>query len=126
MGLKGEHVEERNLNFIMAIFLLVLLVPILTKFFFAYSEKKASYEAKLHQKRRLEAELKRLQDKNNSLKERKAFLNTPEGIEEVARRKLGMVKENEISFIVKEEQLSQEIKSSVSKKEKELSKRKSK
>lgn len=49
---------------------------------------------------RLEAELDGLKDRNERLREQVERLKTPEGVEEVARESLGMVKEGENLVVV--------------------------
>ncbi len=49
---------------------------------------------------RLETELKGLQDRNTELRSQVDRLKTPEGVEEVARENLGMVKEGENLVVV--------------------------
>lgn len=49
---------------------------------------------------RLEAELEGLKDRNAELREQVDRLKTPEGVEEVARESLGMVKEGENLVVV--------------------------
>lgn len=49
---------------------------------------------------RLEAELEGLQERNSELREQVDRLKTPEGVEEVARESLGMVKEGENLVVI--------------------------
>ncbi len=49
---------------------------------------------------RLEAELEGLQARNEELRTQVASLKTPEGVEQVARQTLGMVKEGENAYVV--------------------------
>jgi cell division protein FtsB len=52
------------------------------------------------QKTLLEAELAGLQERNADLRARVDRLKTPEGVEEIARESLGMVKEGEHLYVV--------------------------
>lgn len=49
---------------------------------------------------RLEAELEGLQTRNDDLRDQVDRLKTPEGVEDVARQTLGMVKEGENAYVV--------------------------
>jgi cell division protein FtsL len=52
------------------------------------------------EKARLEAELEVLQERNEELRTQVDRLKTPEGVEEVARESLGMVKDGEHAYVV--------------------------
>ena len=52
------------------------------------------------QKARLEAELQSLKERNNNLRREVDNLKTPEGVEQVARESLGLVKEGENVYVV--------------------------
>lgn len=52
------------------------------------------------QKTSLQAELDALKERNSGLREQVARLKTPEGVEEVARESLGMVKQGENLYVV--------------------------
>lgn len=51
---------------------------------------------------RLEAELEGLKQRNERLRAQVERLKTPEGVEEIARQDLGMVKEGENVYVVME------------------------
>jgi len=51
-------------------------------------------------KQRLEAELSSLKERNSKLRAEVDRLKTPEGVEEVARENLGLVKEGENLYVV--------------------------
>jgi len=52
------------------------------------------------EKQRLEAELSSLKERNSKLRAEVDRLKTPEGVEEVARENLGLVKEGENLYVV--------------------------
>lgn len=52
------------------------------------------------QKARLEAELASLRERNSNLRQEVDHLKTPEGVEQVARESLGLVKEGENVYVV--------------------------
>lgn len=52
------------------------------------------------QKARLEAELQSLKERNSNLRQEVDNLKTPEGVEQVARESLGLVKEGENVYVV--------------------------
>ncbi|MHB9003024.1 MAG: FtsB family cell division protein [Coriobacteriia bacterium] len=52
------------------------------------------------QKARLEAELQSLKERNSNLRREVDHLKTPEGVEQVARESLGLVKEGENVYVV--------------------------
>lgn len=64
-----------------------------------YPPLKIQYQESREQAR-LEAELAALQESNESLSAQVERLKTPEGVEEVARKSLGMVKEGENLYVV--------------------------
>lgn len=64
-----------------------------------YSPLKVHYQESREQAR-LEAELAGLQEQNETLNAQVERLKTPEGVEELARESLGMVKEGENLYVV--------------------------
>ncbi|MBU4556054.1 MAG: septum formation initiator family protein [Actinobacteria bacterium] len=56
------------------------------------------------EKQRLEVELASLKERNSKLRAEVDRLKTPEGVEEVARENLGLVKEGENLYVVLDEQ----------------------
>lgn len=54
------------------------------------------------QRARLEAELTDLRERNDRLRAQVDRLKTPEGVEDVARESLGLVKEGEHAYVVTE------------------------
>ncbi|MBE0417428.1 MAG: septum formation initiator family protein [Coriobacteriia bacterium] len=64
-----------------------------------YPPLKIQYQESREQAR-LEAELASLKERNESLSVQVERLRTPEGVEEVARESLGMVKEGENLYVV--------------------------
>lgn len=65
-----------------------------------YSQKKMEYREKIAQKSQLEQDIGALERENGGLRNRIAFLNTSEGVELIAREKLGLIKPKEIAFVV--------------------------
>jgi hypothetical protein len=64
-----------------------------------YTPLKIQYQESREQAR-LEAELESLRERNDSLSTQVERLRTPEGVEEVARETLGMVKDGEHAYVV--------------------------
>jgi cell division protein FtsL len=64
-----------------------------------YSPLKIQYQ-ETREQARLEAELASLQERNEGLSAQVERLKTPEGVEEVARESLGMVKPGENLYVV--------------------------
>jgi uncharacterized protein YlxW (UPF0749 family) len=64
-----------------------------------YPPLKIQYQESREQAR-LEAELENLRQRNENLNAQVERLRTPEGVEEVARESLGMVKEGENLYVV--------------------------
>jgi cell division protein FtsL len=64
-----------------------------------YTPLKIQYQ-ETREQARLEAELASLQERNESLSAQVERLKTPEGVEEVARESLGMVKPGENLYVV--------------------------
>jgi len=64
-----------------------------------YMPLKIQYQESREQAR-LEAELESLRERNDTLSAQVERLRTPEGVEEVARETLGMVKEGEHAYVV--------------------------
>ncbi|MDF1541857.1 MAG: septum formation initiator family protein [Anaerosomatales bacterium] len=78
--------------------LLALGVVLLAGWAF-YSPLKVHYQESREQAR-LEAELASLQERNETLNAQVERLKTPEGVEELARESLGMVKEGENLYVI--------------------------
>lgn len=66
----------------------------------AYKQKKLEYKEKLTQVSQLEQEITKLEKENKELKREINYLNTNEGVEAIAREKLGLIKPKEIAFVV--------------------------
>lgn len=64
-----------------------------------YPAAKIQYQ-EAREKARLETELETLQERNDELKTQVDRLKTPEGVEQVARESLGMVKDGEHVYVV--------------------------
>lgn len=76
--------------------IIVVLVAVAWSF---YPVARLQY-AEEREQARLEAELDGLKDRNAELREQVDRLKTPEGVEEIARENLGMVKEGENLVVV--------------------------
>jgi cell division protein FtsB len=63
-------------------------------------ERQANFEAKLVELEELKSERRQLLSHNQRMRERVAYLQTDEGIEEVAREKLGLVRPGELAYAV--------------------------
>lgn len=104
----GSH--ERNLGFLMLILFLCAIVPISLKIYKIWQEKKIECNQKLAEEERIKVEVKRLKKTNAKLRQRIKLLKTNQGVEQVAREKLGLIKPNEIPFIVDEgDQLEEDV-----------------
>ena len=78
---------------------LVLLATLALMAWAFYTPLRLSYQESREQAR-LEAELAALKERNEQLAAQVDRLQTPEGVEEVARENLGMVKEGEHAYVV--------------------------
>jgi cell division protein FtsL len=76
----------------------IIVVMVLTAWSL-YPAARVQYR-ETREKARLEAELEGLQARNDDLREQVDRLKTPEGVEDVARSTLGMVKEGENAYVV--------------------------
>lgn len=85
---------------LISLLLLVALGFVGYNFYFLCARKQAAYEAKLAENDRLESEIAVLKQQNKILSERVSYLGTDAGVEEVAREKLGLVRKDEVAFVV--------------------------
>ncbi len=69
-------------------------------FYQNYTQKQLEYEKKEAQLQKIEAEITAVENENKQLRREIAHLNTKEGVEEIAREKLGLIKPQEIAFVV--------------------------
>ncbi len=98
-----ESIESpafRHGRSLISLLLLVALAAVGYNFYFLCARKQAAHEAKLTEIDRLESELAVLEQQNKILTERVAYLRTDAGVEEVAREKLGLVRKDEVAFVV--------------------------
>lgn len=63
-------------------------------------ERQAHFEAKMVELESLKSERRELRLHNEKMHERVAYLQTDEGIEEIAREKLGLVRPGELAYAV--------------------------
>lgn len=96
-----DNTQEKNLRFT---FVHIVIIGAIFFIFYAmsvcYSQKKIEYQEKLIQQKQIEQEIEILEKDNRKLKSKIAFLNTDEGVEGIAREKLGLIKPKEIAFVV--------------------------
>jgi len=69
-------------------------------FYQNYTQKEMEYAQKEAQLKKLETEMTAIENENKQLRKEIAHLNTKEGVEEIAREKLGLIKPQEIAFVV--------------------------
>jgi len=81
--------------FVLALFALILVVAAWS----LYPAARVQYQEERN-KARLEAELDGLKERNAELRAQVDRLKTPEGVEEIARQDLGLVKEGENLYVV--------------------------
>jgi cell division protein FtsL len=75
-------------------------VFILYSFNANYARKTVEYKEKQTQVQQVGSEITDLEKENRDLKQQVSHLNTNEGVEEIAREKLGLIKPDEIAFVV--------------------------
>lgn len=98
---KGKNSNKKlTFSHILIIWLIALFV---LNFFMYFNKKRNEYKEKLKQITALENEVRQLKQKKTNLEAEIYYLNTDKGIEEVARKKLGLVKKKEIAIIVLDE-----------------------
>lgn len=92
--------NERELGPLLFILMICLVIPLAVRFHGAYLEKKAEYESSINEEASLNndiiVETKRLEE----LKREESYLRTNEGVERIAREKLGLIKPGEIPFVL--------------------------
>ncbi len=66
----------------------------------SYAKKSADHHKRLAEIAAIERENKELAEVNEDLRKQIAYLKTKNGVESVAREKLGLVKDSEIAFVV--------------------------
>lgn len=76
-----------------------MLAAIVISAWYVYPVFKLQYQHQ-HEVRTLEAELDSLKERNGELREEVDELKTPEGVEELARETLGLVKPGEQAYVV--------------------------
>jgi len=69
-------------------------------FYHNYTQKQMEYAKKDEQLKKLETEIAAVENENKQLRREIGHLNTKEGVEEIAREKLGLIKPQEIAFVV--------------------------
>lgn len=85
-------------------FIHIMIIATIFFIFYAisvcYSQKKIEYREKQAQQRQIEQEIVEIRQENGGLRNEIGFLKTSEGVEEIAREKLGLIKPKEIAFVV--------------------------
>lgn len=92
--------KKFTFSHILIIWLIVLFV---FNFFLYFTKKKNEYKEKRKEIIALENNIAELKQKKTALEQEIYYLNTDKGIEEMARKKLGLVKKKEIAIVVLDE-----------------------
>jgi len=92
--------RERNLGPIIVLLVVMAIAPLGFRLYGEYLGKRLTYMEKVAERKRLTQEIQKIEEQNQQLKEREAFLKTRQGVESVARDKLGLTRPGEITFIV--------------------------
>lgn len=100
---KDEGPKERNIGLILVLLVLTAIVPLGFRMYSSYLQKRMAFLEKKAEKKRLVREIKKIEKQNEELEEKKKHLQTKEGIEKVARDKLGLTRPGETPFIVIQE-----------------------
>jgi len=103
-NLRPSRRKSKDKKFTVSHFLIIWLIALFVLNFFLYfNKKKNEFKEKTKEIVTLEAEIMQLKQKKSSLEQEIYYLNTDKGIEDTARKKLGLVKKNEIAVIVLDE-----------------------
>lgn len=103
-NLRPSRKKMRDKKFTVSHVLIIWLIALFVLNFLLYfNKKKTEYEEKTKQIAALELEIMQLKQKKSTLEQEIYYLNTDKGIEDMARKKLGLVKKNEIAVIVLDE-----------------------
>jgi len=100
-GLEQQKDKKKKGGFpLIHIMSCLFAVCILYSFNISYARKTVEYKEKLSQVQQVNNEITVLEKENRLLKQQVAHLNTNDGVEEIAREKLGLIKPDEIAFVV--------------------------
>jgi cell division protein FtsB len=100
-NVKVKEEKVRNINFLVTLLLLVCLIPIVSGLYHSYSAKSLLHKEKVKEEQHLKREVDYLKDKTASMSNKEEYLKTLQGVESVAREKLGLTKPNEIPIVLK-------------------------
>jgi cell division protein FtsB len=103
-----ETPREKNISLILILVFFIAATPIGFKLYSSYLDKRLSYLERVAEKNRLQMEMVKIEKENRQLREKKDFLKSREGVEQMARDKLGFAKPGEIPFIVMPQSGSEE------------------
>lgn len=95
-----EQPRERHVGFYVLVALILLFIPVGMKFYSSYLNKRLDYMEKVAEEKKFKAEIDKIKADVEKKKEREKYLKTNQGVEEIARNKLGLTKPEEIPFIV--------------------------
>jgi len=102
-GQPSEHPSEKNIGFLVLLLLICTFIPAYTRIYDGYLQKKLLYDQKVMEEMQLSKEVNYLKKQNIAMQRRQEELKTLQGVETIARDKLGLIKPNEIPFIVNDE-----------------------
>ena len=97
---KKSRLSLRARHSLMSLTLVLVFTAFGFGLFKVCSDRQAQFEAKLAELDEVNAEVTALETHNDRLRQRVELLKTEAGIEEVAREKLGLVKEGELAYAV--------------------------
>lgn len=106
MEIKQLIKSKKNIGATNPKFLIISVIAVLFAFISVfifvkhYSIKMAEYKSKTAQLQQLSEENLKLQREKAELERKIAYLNTKNGVESVAREKLGLIKSSEVAFVV--------------------------
>jgi cell division protein FtsB len=101
-GEKRSAGKKTLVSLAMALLTILLICVIGYNFTLAYNEKQGELQRKQDEIRQYERQIEKLRRENEQLRRDAEALRTEEGVEKVAREKLGLVKPNEVPFVVVE------------------------
>jgi cell division protein DivIC len=98
---KKNEEKVRNIGFLITLLVLVAITPLMMKFYDVYNSKRTTYQEKIKEEQHLRQEVEHLKKKTENMTKKEEYLKTDEGVESVAREKLGLTKPNEIPIVLK-------------------------
>lgn len=97
---KKKRSRQRSFGFAFQFVILWLIVLLGVNFFLFFNKKGVEYRQKKEEIVKLQDQIIKLQQEKASMFKKAFFLNTKEGIEKIAREKIGLVKPNELAFVI--------------------------